>query len=210
MYRRFHQALVVAAGLATLPAFPADIDAESFHRLESDVAALTESRDSLLSQIQKLREEIGKLRTENGELRQQVVASQSRDVVSREELKKVVDQLSEVDKRRAEDAKYVKAKLEDIAALAAKAPPPPVAEEPPKRKPSPPPQTQTEDDTDKTVTEYFEHQIQPGETLGAVIAAYNKDRGLKVRVADILKANPKIKDPKNLRVGTTIRIPAIK
>ena len=49
-----------------------------------------------------------------------------------------------------------------------------------------------------------------GETLSAVIDAYNKEHGLKVRLAQVLKANPSIKDPKKLRQGQKIRIPVVK
>ena len=53
-------------------------------------------------------------------------------------------------------------------------------------------------------------KVEEGQTLGAIIEAYNKQHGLKVRLAHVLKANPTLKDPKKLKVGQTIRIPAVK
>jgi nucleoid-associated protein YgaU len=58
--------------------------------------------------------------------------------------------------------------------------------------------------------EYYEHTLGEGETLSAVMDAYNKQHGLKIRLAHVLKANPSIKDPKKLRVGQKLRIPVVK
>ncbi len=43
-----------------------------------------------------------------------------------------------------------------------------------------------------------------------MIDAYNKQHGLKVRLQQVLKANPSVKDPKKLRLGQKLRIPVIK
>ena len=48
-----------------------------------------------------------------------------------------------------------------------------------------------------------------GDTLGTIIAAYNK-KGYKIKQAHILKANPKLKDPRRIYVGMKLRIPAVK
>jgi hypothetical protein len=67
-----------------------------------------------------------------------------------------------------------------------------------------------EETTPELPSEFYEHTVQEGESLGIILGAYNKEHGLKVRVADVLKANPKLKDPKKLFVGMKLRIPVVK
>lgn len=201
----------------------AQVDAESFKRLESDVTALTESRDALSRQVRELREALIQLRAENSKLRADM-ALVGKDNASREELKKVVEQVQEVDRKRVADGKLVHEKLEEIAKLASKPVVlPPVEEARPSK-----PRTEgsggtarkpagtsdgggkAEEDSIELPSEYFEHVVAEGETLGAIIAAFNKDKGLKVRQAHVLKANPKLKDPRRIYVGMKLRIPAVK
>lgn len=195
------------------------MDAESFKRLESDVTALTESRDALLRQVRELRDAVVQLRTENAKLRADL-SLVGKDNVTREELKKVVDQFQEADRKRIADGKLVHDKLEEIARLASKPVVLPPVEETkaPKPKPEPAvtrkpanePAAKPEDDGVELPAEYYEHVVAEGETLGAIISAFNKDRGLKVRVAHVLKANPRLKDARKIYVGMKLRIPAVK
>ena len=191
------------------------VTAEDFKRVESDVLALTESRDLMRADLQKLRDEISALRAENAKLRSDLALA-GKDNVSRDELKKVVEQVQEVDKRRVADGKYVHDQLESIAKLASKPVVLPPVEDPrpPKantRKPS------TEAAADKTADDgpdlpaaYYELTVAEGDTLGIIIAASNKEHNLMVKQAHVLKANPKLKDPKKLYVGMKLKIPMVK
>ena len=49
-----------------------------------------------------------------------------------------------------------------------------------------------------------------GENIGAILQAYNQKYQLKVKTADVLRANPKLKDPKKIFVGQKLWIPEIK
>ena len=201
----------------------AQVDAESFKRLESDVNALTESRDALLRQVRELRDALIQLRADNAKLRADM-ALVGKDNASREELKKVVEQVQDVDRKRVADGKLVHDKLEEIAKLASKPVVlPPVDEaKPPKSRPegsgatahkpagTPDGAGKAEEDSVDLPGEYYEHVVAEGETLGAIIAAFNKDKGLKVRQAHVLKANPRLKDPRRIYVGMKLRIPAVK
>ena len=51
----------------------------------------------------------------------------------------------------------------------------------------------------------FEHHVKPGDTLSRIVTSY-REKGAKVTLEDILKANPGL-DPTRLRVGQTIFIP---
>ncbi|HTH47572.1 MAG TPA: hypothetical protein VMB21_08685, partial [Candidatus Limnocylindria bacterium] len=96
-----------------------EVTEEDFKRVESDILALTESRDLLKGELQKLRDEVAALRAENATLKSDIALA-GKDNVSRDELKKVVEQVQEVDKRRIADGKYVHDQLEEIAKLASK------------------------------------------------------------------------------------------
>ena len=196
----------------------AEVTAEDFKRLESDIAALTESRDLVKAEIHKLRDEIATLRAENGKLKSDIGLA-GKDNVSRDELKKVVEQIQEVDRKRAADGKVVHDQLEQIAKLASKpvvlppvdeVKPPKLRAETTQKKNGTESVAKPTDDGPELPTEYYEHVVSEGETLGAIVAAYNKEHGLKVKQAHILKANPKLKDPKKLFVGMKLRIPAVK
>lgn len=214
-------ALAIALPLASLEV-RGEVDAESFKRLESDVSALTESRDALQRQIRELRDVIIQLRGENSKLRADM-ALVGKDNATREELKKVVDQVQEADRKRVADGKLVHDKLEEIAKLASKPVVLPPVEEikPPKarsesagstsRKSAASSDTVAKPDDDgiELPSEYFEHTVTEGDTLGTIIAAYNK-KGYKIKQAHILKANPKLKDPRRIYVGMKLRIPAVK
>lgn len=217
--KRFAAPLLLSlALLAPRVSLRAEVNAEDFKRLESDVTALTESRDLFRAELRKLREEIANLRAENGKLRSDVALA-GKDNASREELRKVVEQIQEVDKRRAADGKYVHDQLEEIAKLASKplVLPPVEDARPPKARPDPSARKPAGDSAAKPVedgpelpAEYYEHVVSEGENLGAIIAAYNKEHGLKVRQAHVLKANPKLKDPRKMFVGMKLKIPMVK
>lgn len=198
----FWRAWVLAAVFA-LPAAGAEVDSESFAQLKADVAALSESRDALVEQLRSLQKQLAQARAEIVELKQQLAASQSRDSVGRDDLKKLADQMQELDRRRVEDAKFVRNQLEELAKLIASRPPPPDPDEPRAGH-------GRADGDEALPSEFLEHVVQPGETLGAIVAAYNRDRGLKLKVSQVLRANPKIKDPARLAAGVKIRIPVVK
>lgn len=52
----------------------------------------------------------------------------------------------------------------------------------------------------------YTYRVQKGDTLSSILEAY-RNRGIKVSTEDTLRANPTL-DPKRLRVGETILIPA--
>ena len=176
-------ALAIALPLASLEV-RAEVDAESFKRLESDVSALTESRDALQRQIRELRDVIIQLRGENSKLRADM-ALVGKDNATREELKKVVDQVQEADRKRVADGKLVHDKLEEIAKLASKPVVLPPVEEikPPKARSESAGSTsrksassseavaKPDDDGIELPSEYFEHTVTEGDTLGTIIAA---------------------------------------
>lgn len=204
--------------LAVLLGFPApaghaEVDVESFKQLQSEVTALTESRDAMAADYRKLRDEVATLRAENMELKQRLIAATSREFASREDLKKVVDQIQEVDRRRAADAALVREKLEELARQLSRPIPVPPSDLGSSRPTNSGGGKKTADkgsDETSLPTEYYEYTMKEGDILSVVIAEYNQSQGLKVRLSHVLKANPNIKDPNRVPVGTKIKIPPIK
>ena len=184
----------------------AQVDLEDVRRLHGTVESLTEGQESLRRQIQELRDVVSDLRQENARLKQQL--SSGGEMVNREQLKEVIKSIKQVDEKRASDAEYVKRQLEEIAKEVSKSlsAPPPARETPKPPKPAP----VAQDPPPNLPEKQYVHKVGTGETLGAIIAAYNKEYSLKVKVSDVLAANPNLKDPKRLRVGQELNIPAVK
>jgi hypothetical protein len=219
------RALSVLAGLslALFPFHPAsavEVDAEDFKRLVDRITAQDEAIEAFRGSVQELRGEMSRLRSENDRLKTQINAP--RNFATQEQITKLGDQLREVEKNRTADKQQILDALEKLkAAPPIVIPPAPSpgnthrpsdkAAEKPSDKPTGSEKVQpTADAGPDLPTEFYEHTLAEGETLGAVIDAYNKQNGLKVRLAHVLKANPSIKDPKRLRSGQKIRIPAVK
>ena len=53
---------------------------------------------------------------------------------------------------------------------------------------------------------HYKYAVQPGDFVSTIVKAYN-EKGIKVTVEQILKANPKL-DPNRMRIGQEIIIPA--
>ncbi len=193
----------------------AEIDTEDFRRLVDRVNSHDEAIDTYRGTIQDLRSEISRLRLDNDRLRTQV--NTPRSYATQEQITKLADQVREVERNRAADKQQILDAFDKLKAL-----PPVVVPQPPTKSPGAAKvpdkgPTKDPDAADKTpatpddpAMAYYEHSLGDGETLSAVMDAYNKQHGLKIRLAHMLKANPSIKDPKKLRVGQKLRIPAIK
>ncbi len=203
----------------------ADIDAEDFRRLVDRVNSHDEAMDAYRNTIQDLRAEVSRLRAENDRLKTAV--NTPKNYATQEQITKLTEQLREVEKNRAADKAQVLDAFDKLKSMPISVPAPAAA-----HRPTPAPTTpqgsgvKTGDKptvkdppagtggekpaVPEAPMEYYEHSLAEGETLSAVIDAYNKQHGLKVRLAHVLKANPSIKDPKKLRLGQKIRIPVIK
>lgn len=205
---RFVAVLIVTAWFPAL-GYGVEIDAEDVRRLNGTVEALSEGQESLRRQVRDLKEQLDKVRSENAQLRQELTSS--RDMVTREQLNQVVEQLREVDRRRSMDAEYVKAQLAEIARDVDKSIAAAAKEAPRPRPSSRNSDTGTSSTPDAPLPEFmYEHSVKSGETVGAIIAAYNQEKGLKVTLAHVMAANPTLKDPKRLRAGQKLNIPEIK
>jgi nucleoid-associated protein YgaU len=198
--------------------FAIDVDAEDFRRLMDRVVAQEEAIETFRSSVTQLRNDLARLRAENDKLKAQLDAP--RNYATQDQITQLGQQLKEVERNRTADKQQILEALDKLkAAPPIVVPPPvPVPKPPPVDKPAPSsgggPTAEkpapAADSGPELPAEFYEHTLAEGETLGAVIEAYNKAHGLKTRLAHVLKANPSIKDPKRLRVGQKLRIPAVK
>jgi LysM repeat protein len=113
-------------------------------------------------------------------------------------LKKLADQVQEIDKKRQADRELILKEIENSAKSAVRL----------HRKPTPtvttnpPPAIQAPAATGKRLR----IQSPAGDTLSIIAKAY-RDQGIKVTTDQILKANPGL-NPNSLKVGQKIFIPA--
>jgi LysM repeat protein len=222
--RRFLAGSFAILTLAGTTSAIGEVDVESFRQVQSEVNALTERSDSIVAEVRRLRTELSAVRNENSELKQRIESSLSREFATKEELRKVADQLQKVENQRVADARLVQQKLEELARQVSK----PIILPPSDPVPAPtkkPRVTKTEESSTPEATptggskkpaddvelpsEYVEHVVKKGQTLSLIIEAYNKESSLKIRMAHVLKANPGL-NPKKLLEGQKIKIPLVK
>ena len=174
--------------------------------------AAQEQIDKLSGQIQDLQaaqleqgKRIEALEKQIGDLQNQ--ASQpAANAANPDDLKKLAEQVQEIDKKRQEDNDRVLKELERLekslgGASSGHRPPPDTT---PDTTPTPirsHPATSTSGPQNG-----YDYTVQRGDTLLAIAKAY-RAQGIKVTTDQILKANPGL-DAKNMKVGQKIFIPA--
>ena len=219
---------MILGGILSLQA---EITPEDIRQLQSRFQQAEESEERLRARIQKLEATIAELRSQMGEVRS-VAASAGKDAVTQEQLKKVLDQLRDLDRRRQDDNEKVVQQIKRLADLPT-APPPSFDDPKPKgRKPSAEPsvgaggngagaksdsksvlKSEPKADVPKPTLpadyEFYEHVVRDNQSVSQIINEYNKGYGLKVRLKHVLEANPKLR-PERLITGQKIRIPVVK
>lgn len=199
---------------ADLAAVKAEL-AEDNKLVRTDFNSLEQRFDALSRSVTQLSEALRRAEAENRSLRESL-SKATVGLTTRKDLEQVIDQLKEVDRKRLDDGRSIREslshlgeQLEKLSKIAA-APvaPPPEDRRKPKTETEPKPKQQ--DVTPELPSEYYEHTVQEGESLGIIVAAYNREHGLKVKQSDVLRANPRLKDPKKVFVGMKLRIPVVK
>lgn len=169
-------------------------------------AATQQQIDKLGGQIQDLLEaqaqqgrRLDAMAKEISELRDKVNTPQVSDSASREDLKKLVEQVQEIDKKRADDRELILKNLEKVAKAGGDTAP--VRQ----RKPAPKPPEDNSTTPLATPQNGYEYTVKPGDSVSAIAKAY-RDQGVKVTTTQILKANPGL-DANKLIAGKKIFIP---
>ena len=180
---------LVAALLATPVVLRAQDPAveERLNKLSSQIQDLIDAKDAQNKRIEELARQLRELQDQQS---QPIV-----NYASQDDLKLLAAKLQEIDQKRKEDNELILKRLEGLGkTLNAAA-----------RSPAPVPASDTRS-SPASDRGHYEYVIQSGDTLTAIVAAY-KDKGIKISVDDLLKANPGLK-PERLTVGQKIIIPA--
>ncbi len=165
---------------------------ERLNKLHGQIETIMENQQALSKQLDRLSKEIDSLR--------ETASKPQGNYASQERMDALVKAVSEVDRKRVQDADKIKTELEKIRAILLKEPAPVSAK---KKAASTPAETPAPENQ-----QGFEHVIKAGDTLSTIAQAY-RDLKIKVSVDQILKANPALKADK-LVPGKTIFIPAPK
>ncbi|HJN90860.1 MAG TPA: LysM domain-containing protein [Verrucomicrobiota bacterium] len=159
---------------------------EDYRRLQSQLADLLEAHSALKSELSKLRNDVRLLRTKS--------ANKDPSTATRTDLEGLAKSIREVDRKRVQDKELI---LKEMKALIRSNSRDISKTKPPKVSPTP--------------QKGFNHTVQSGETISAIIAAYNtelKSQGTKKRITltSVLAANPKL-NPRTMRIGQSLFIP---
>ena len=174
--------------------------------LRGQDAAVEERLNKLAGQLEdlqtarvKLDERIGELAREVSHLREQS-AKPAGNFASQDELRKLAEQLQEIDRKRVADNEKIVKEIEKIVKAGSGSRTVRKAEK------------NTAESVEKGAStggggeKVFEYVIQSGDTLSTIALAY-RERGIKITSDQIMKANPGLK-PTSLQVGQKIYIPA--
>ena len=156
---------------------------EDCRRLQSQLADLLEAHNALKSELSKFRSEVRQLRAQT--------ATKDPAAVTRADLEGLAKSIREVDRKRIQDKDLI---LKEMQALLRSTP---TGAKPP----TAPPHSE----------KGFDHTVEAGQTISAIIAAYHtklKRQGVKKQITlkSVLDANPNL-NPRTMRIGQSLFIP---
>jgi LysM repeat protein len=170
-----------------------DATQQQINKLNGQVQDLTDAQAVQAKRITALEKEISELRDKSSQ-------PGATDTANADDLKKLADQVQEIDKKRQADRELI---LKEIGKLGK------VGGSPASSHKAPPAVSTTA--TENPVPAItgpqkgYEYKVAEHDTLSIIAKAY-RDQGIKVTSDQILKANPGL-DPKSLKVGQKIFIP---
>ena len=164
-------------------------------------AATQERLDKMAGQIQdfldaqkSLQQQLTQVSKEVSALREQMANQPREDWATDADLKRLADGVREIDKKRIEDNERIRTEIGKLGKLLASAPP---ARSKPSRDEEPKEPVKPEAG--------FEYVVQSGDSLSLIVQAC-REKGIKVTMDQIRKANPKL-NPDRLLVDQKIFIP---
>jgi len=169
-----------------------DATQQQINKLNGQVQDLLDAQAVQAKRITALEKEIGELRDKSSQ-------PGATDTANADDLKKLADQVQEIDKKRQADRVLILKEIEKLGKVGGSSS---------GRKPTPTATTNsaTGGSNPGGKENGYEYKVLAGDTLLIIAKAY-RDQGIKVTSDQILKANPGL-DPKNLKVGQKVFIPA--
>ena len=161
---------------------------ENVNRLQGQLEDLLQSYNALKKEVDILQIELRKTRAES--------LKSKPDSITKSDIEGLTKAIREVDRKRSADKELILKEIRNIARNSNN---------------NSRPITTSPSTTNKTPQKGFEHTVQSGETISAIIAAYNeqlKIEGSKKRITlnSVLKANPKL-NPRSIQIGQILFIP---
>jgi nucleoid-associated protein YgaU len=170
-------------------------------------AATQQQLDKLSGQIQDLQAALGQqdkrisaVEKEVADLTDKVNTPQVNDSASRDDLKKLAEQVQEIDRKRQADKELILENIKQLGKVTADGGSPRAHRTPP-----PKPDAAATATAPGGPQKGYDYTVKSGDTLSLIAKAY-RDQGVKVTTSQIIKANPGL-DPNKLYVGKKIFIP---
>ena len=187
-------------------------DNEELRRLQGEVADLRDANAESKRKISELTRKIENLQNALRESNEKQISRQG-DFITREDLKKIVDQINQVDEKRENDRKiFLEAfeKLEKGLASGSSSSSGSRRSRPEVTRETREPEKEKEKEGEKIEGTFYPHKVANGETFGHILEAYNealqKEGRPRVTYSQVKKANPKL-DLNKIRVGQEILLP---
>jgi LysM repeat protein len=153
--------------------------------------------EELLADKARQQKQLAELAREVENLREQL-SKPPGNFASQDELRELAKKVQEIDRKRMEDDEKI---VKQIEALGKTVFNPPGGAKPRATPPADNPGTGS-----AAAEKGYEYEIQSGDTLSVIVQAY-REKGIKVSVDQILKANPGLV-PEKMKVGQKVFIPA--
>lgn len=171
---------------------------ERARRLASTVEELLASQAVLQKKLNGLVDEIRQLREDQ--------SRQNPNLVTRDELRRLAEQVQEIDRKRETDKRLILEEIQKLAKTPVVIPVPTPAATPNSSRGSSTstPSSTSGGDREKIENGYY-HVVEKGETLSVIVQAY-REKGVKVTRKAVEEANPGM-NPNRLIVGRKIFIP---
>ena len=160
--------------------------------LLENVNRLQGQLNDLLQSYNALKKELDLLKSESRRTRAEILKNKSNNI-TQSDIDALAKTIREVDRKRSADKELILKEIRSIAKSSI-------------RNIAAPPQH-----TKPVTQKGFDHTVQNGETISAIISAYNeqlKKDGVKKRITlnSVLKANPKL-NPRSIQIGQNLFIP---
>jgi hypothetical protein len=168
---------------------------ERYRRLNTAVEGILAAQAERQRRLDALTAEVRQLRTDS--------SSQPKgDFVTQDQLRQLVETVKELDRRRESDRRMILEEIENLGKSVADSLKASTARR------SEPERSSTSTSANNEIAE---HTVEQGQTLSAIVAAYNaeyKKRGKRTSLKLVLDANPNIK-PESMSVGQKVIVPLV-
>jgi hypothetical protein len=195
--RIFFVALLLAFNCLAISAQGLQVDVEEFKRLQGEVADLRDANVAYQKRISELTRRLEKLQEDVREGREHTTIKMG-DFVTRDELKKIVERIAEVDSKRENDRKVILEEFEKLGKTLASAPASETRNGTKRNSRDREKEPEKQKETKPEIIEgnFLPYKVRPNETFSEILDRYNKQLTTEgrpgVTTAMVKKANPKL------------------